>query len=83
MVLTKRSAPSGNENGANPANVASGLGADAPKLNVDCKPPAVPEGCAGANENPDVEPALKANGLTVCELKQTGVDDRPNVCDDA
>ena len=69
--------------GANPANVASGLGADAPKLNVDCKPPAVPEAWAGANENPcAVEPALKANGLTACALELTGVDDRPNVCDD-
>ena len=55
-----------------------------PKLNVDCKLPVVPEGCAGANENPRaMEPALKANGLTVCELELTGVDDRPNVCDDS
>ena len=51
---------------------------------MDCKPPAVPEGCAGANENPcAVEPALKANGLAACEFELTGVEDRLNVCDDS
>lgn len=51
-------------------------------MKVDCKPPAVAEDCAGANENPcAVEPALKANGLTASELELTGVDVMPNVCD--
>lgn len=49
---------------------------------MDGKAPAVPEGCAGANENPcAVEPALKENGLTASELELTGVDVMPNVCD--